>query len=173
MDSLFERVSQLRSILLLALLFVWFNLMLTQFLSKEYALDLKFAYSAEEAYISIGHLSLEQRELYRFGLWALDMPYMIVYTLLLVGVLYRLWGKSKFTLLPALIFLADFFENLAILRILKVYPKQNEVLAIIASLFSSVKWIFVVGSFLCLLVGLGRLVYQRFTLPVKSKEAKI
>lgn len=173
MYSLFETSGKTRNLCILVLLFGWFNLMLSQFLSKDHALDLKFAYTVEEAYLSIGQLNLEQRILYRFGIWALDMPYMIVYGLLVGGILYRFWGKSRIVLFPLAIVVSDFFENVMILRILKVFPSENDPLALLSSGFSTAKWIFVAFAFGGIILGVLKWVTQRKSNSIETKEIKI
>lgn len=173
MYPLFETSGKTKNLVILSLLFGWFNLMLSQFLSKDHALDLKFAYSVEEAYLAIGQLNLDQRLLYRFGIWALDMPYMLVYGLLLGGILYRIWGKGKILWLPYLISASDFLENLWILRILKLFPQENEVLAILASIFTTAKWVFVLIAFGGIIYGILRWVSSRKSDSYEPEEIKI
>lgn len=172
MKSFFEKISTRLVLIILALFFIWFNLMLNQFLSKDHALDLKFAYSVEEAYISLGQLSLDQRQLYRFGLWALDMPYLLFYSLLFSGILFRIWGVGKVVLLPFWVAFFDFLENLMILRILKVFPRHEDFLAIWASVFTTLKWILVVVVLLAIIIGIFKTFYFRKTIPYNSNNIK-
>ncbi|TDQ19534.1 hypothetical protein DFQ04_1357 [Algoriphagus boseongensis] len=172
MKSFFEKISTKLVLVILALLFIWFNLMLNQFLSKDHALDLKFAYTAEQAYLSIGQLSFDQRKLYRFGIWALDMPYLLVYSIFLSGILYRLWGIRKIVFLPFVAAFFDLFENLMILRILKVFPRHEDFLAICASVCTSLKWISVLFIFLGIVIGLFKTLYFRQTVPFNSNNIK-
>lgn len=172
MKSFFEKISTRLVLIILALFFIWFNLMLNQFLSKDHALDLKFAYSVEEAYISLGQLSLDQRQLYRFGLWALDMPYLLFYSLFFSGILFRIWGVGKVVLLPFWVAFFDFLENLMILRILKVFPRHEDFLAIWASVFTTLKWILVVVVLLAIIIGIFKTFYFRKTIPYNSNNIK-
>ncbi|MBN7813182.1 hypothetical protein J0A68_19660 [Algoriphagus sp. H41] len=68
MKLLFQSLSNWGNILLLFSLFLLFNALLGSFLSKEHALDLMFAYSAEDAYAAPGQLSAEQLSAYEFGI---------------------------------------------------------------------------------------------------------
>lgn len=173
MKLLFQFLSKGKNLLLLFCLFVLFNFLLSSFMPKEYALDLKFAYSVEEAYTAIGHLDLDQRQIYRFGIWVFDMPYMVVYCLLFSGILMKLWKNKTTAWIPLSVFVMDLFENLAVLRILKLYPVQNDSLAILASCFSTTKWVLVGILILALFTGLFLILSSRKYTPVNSAEAGI
>ncbi len=139
---------------ILTCLLLLFNFLLSSLLQADKVLDLKFAYSVQEAYEAIGLLDFESREIYRFGLWALDLPYMIIYGLLFSGLLYKIWKTQKVLILTLGIVLMDFFENLMVLRILKIYPLENQLLATLASLFTTCKWLLVGLMVLTILYGL-------------------
>lgn len=140
---------------------------------KDYALDLMFAYTPEEAFMALSHLDLEQRKLYRFGIWALDMPYMIIYCFLFSGFLLKIYNNKKMVLLPATIMLMDFFENITVLRMLKLFPIQDNSLALIASSFTTLKWV-LVGMLVGLIVyGLISVLNARFFSNSGSEEARI
>jgi hypothetical protein len=173
MKSLFEFISKSKNLLLLACLFLLFNFLLGHFLPKDHALDLMFAYSVEEAYIALGHLNWEVREIYRIGVWALDMPYMVVYCLLFSGILIKIWKNKKMVWLPVGIFIMDFLENLMVLRILKVFPKQNEFLATFSSIFTTSKWILVALMVVIIFFGLLNLLANRKYFSFESSKAEI
>lgn len=123
---------------------------------KDYALDLKFAYTFSEAYQALSAMDLDTRKFYRFGIWALDFPYMIVYSLFFGGVLYRLWSSRNLLLLPFLVAVFDFFENLMVLRLLKIFPEPNRMMTLIASAFTTLKWLSVGVMVLTILWGIWR-----------------
>ncbi len=173
MKSLFEFISKSKNLLLLACLFLLFNFLLGHFLPKDHALDLMFAYSVEEAYIALGHLNWEVREIYRIGVWALDMPYMVVYCLLFSGILIKIWKNKKMVWLPVGIFIMDFLENLMVLRILKVFPTQNEFLATFSSIFTTSKWILVALMVVIIFFGLLNLLANRKYFSFESSKAEI
>lgn len=166
MNTLFEFLRNKRVLYCLLILFVILNLSLTYFMPKDQALDLKFAYSVDEAYLLLGQLNQTQREFYCFGVWALDLPYMIVYTLFFAGILYRLWNKKRVAWMAFFILLADFFENLFILQVLKNYPSHLSDTVIYASIFTTSKWI-LVGVVLMAIVGglLNRYFQFSFSVP--------
>lgn len=140
---------------------------------KENALDLKFAYSVEEAYLALGNLDWDHRNIYRFGIWVLDTPYMIVYCLLFSGILLKLWGNKRVVFLPVLILTIDFFENLTVLKMLRIFPKENEFLAILSSIFTTSKWILVALLVFMILFGLLNFLMSRKFLTFNSQKAEI
>ncbi|MBS4070728.1 hypothetical protein ACFPIK_01875 [Algoriphagus aquatilis] len=160
MNTLFEFLGNKRSLYVLLILFAILNFSLTYFMPKDQALDLKFAYSVEEAYLLLGQLNQSQREFYCFGAWALDLPYMIVYTLFFSGILYRLWNKKRIAWIAFFILLADFFENIFILQVLKNYPSHLSDTVMYASIFTTSKWIFVGVVLLSIVGGLVNRYFQ-------------
>jgi len=150
-------------------LLLLFNFLLSSLLPADKVLDLKFGYSVQEAYEAIGLLDFESRETYRFGLWALDLPYMIIYGLLFSGLLYKIWKTQKVLILTLGVVLMDFFENLMVLRILKIYPLENQLLATLASLFTTCKWLLVGLMVLTILYGLFRNFFTRI-IPACSQS---
>lgn len=173
MNTLFEFLGNKKTLGVLLILFVIFNFSLTYFMPKDQALDLKFAYSVEEAYLLVGQLNHVQREFYCFGAWALDLPYMIIYGLFFGGILYRLWNKKRLAWLAFLASTADFFENLSILTILKDYPSHQAEMVTFASIFTTVKWIFVGTVLIAILVGLLKRFFHFSFIYAASKEARI
>lgn len=169
MNTLFELLRNKRSLYVLLILFVILNLSLTYFMPKDQALDLKFAYSVDEAYLLLGQLNQTQRDFYCFGAWALDLPYMIVYTLFFSGILYRLWNRKRVAWIAFSIFVADFFENLFILQVIHNYPSHLSDTVIYASIFTTSKWI-LVGVVLAAMVAgfLNR--YFQFSLSVPDSN---
>lgn len=153
-------------------LFLLFNALLGSFLSKEHALDLMFAYSAEDAYAALGQLSTEQLSAYEFGIWALDMPYMGVYCLLFSGLLLRVWKHKNLVLLPIAIALMDLVENLSVLKLLALYPTRDPGLAMVASVFTTSKWLLVGIMIPVLIVGLVYLAIPKRRVASKSAQVR-
>jgi hypothetical protein len=128
---------------------------------SDHALDLKFAYSAQEAYDSILQLDESELRRYKVGILGLDMPYIVFYGLFFIGVLLKLW-KSQWTIfIPVTIMVLDFFENLMVLKILNQLPEQQLSLGSMASFFTTGKWIFVSILGMSILLGLLRKVFLR------------
>jgi hypothetical protein len=152
-NAIFSLLRKRPILILLTFLFLLFNVLLNYFLSSEYALDLKFAYSVDQAYESISNLSKPDRELYKFGILALDFPYMIVYGLLGSGLSYCLWRNKKIVLIPIAIVFFDLLENILIINILNNFPEEKPLIAIMASTVTTFKWITVGLLFLSFLIG--------------------
>lgn len=128
---------------------------------KDHALDLKFAYSAQEAYDSILQLDESELSRYKVGILGLDMPYIVFYGLFFSGVLLKLWKSQWTILIPMTIMVMDFFENLMVLQILNHLPEQRLSLGSMASFFTTGKWIFVSILGLSILLGLVKKVFLR------------
>lgn len=157
-NAFFSSIVKRHVLILLAFLFVLFNFLLNYFLPSEYALDLKFAYSVDQAYYAISNLSKPDREIYRFGIFALDFPYMLVYGLLASGLLFCLWRNKIFVLIPLFIVFFDLLENILIIIILNNYPIEKPALAVMASFATTSKWLFVGLLLLSFLIGGLRLI---------------
>ncbi|MDI1322999.1 MAG: hypothetical protein PSV36_09630 [Algoriphagus sp.] len=154
MLKLFKSMNSWLNLAILTCLLFLFNFLLSSQLPADQALDLRFAYSVQEAYDAIGMLDFETREIYRYGIWALDLPYMIIYGLLFSGLLFKIWKTQKVLILPLGVVLMDFFENLMVLRILKLFPMEDQLIASLASLFTTTKWLLVGLMILTILYGL-------------------
>lgn len=155
--AIFLSLSRRTVLISLTLLFLVFNFLLNYFLPAEYALDLKFAYTVEQAYIAIGNLSKPDRDLYRVGILALDFPYMFVYGMLASGLLFLVWKNPKVLLIPLGIVLFDLIENILIIQILDSYPVEKPIMVSWASIITTCKWLLVCLLALFLLVGTLRL----------------
>lgn len=161
MKRLLNFVSKPVSIFVLAILLILFNGLLMLTMPKEFDLDLKFAYSVSDAFIALDSMGTNMRQFYRVGIWLLDFPYMLVYTLFFSGVIYRLWGESKMLLLPLVIGFFDLLENVMVLYLLNTFPDIPRVVANLASFFTTSKWIFVLFMMASVLGGLIRMIIHR------------
>lgn len=150
--AIFLSLSRRSVLILLTLLFLIFNFLLNYFLPSEYALDLKFAYTVEQAYNAIGSLSKPDRDLYRIGILALDFPYMFVYGMLASGLLYLIWKNPKVLFIPLGIVLFDLIENILIIQILDSYPVEKPIMVTWASIITTCKWL-TVGLLALFLIG--------------------
>jgi len=160
---------------LLALFFatLLFNFLLSYFMPKDYALDLKFAYTYWDAIQSIEAMDLETRSLYKLGIWMLDFPYLVIYSLFFCGLMFRLFGRQPIIYISFLIGTVDIFENILVMAILETFPSTSHLLVLSASFFTTCKWILVVGLILSILVGVIKLfVNKKYSLPSKS-EVKV
>ncbi|WP_139316599.1 hypothetical protein [Algoriphagus marinus] len=132
-----------RSIVLLVCLFIFFNMMLKQTMPPSLVLDLKFAYSASEAYQALDIMGEEMRKDYIKCLLIFDIPYMLIYTLLFIQLFNFLWKGSQVRLVCVGVLVFDFFENLMIYSMIQIFPDYSSFLGFGASFFTSTKWVFV------------------------------
>ena len=156
MDSFFKKLGKQNYLLVLFILFILFNFLLNRFMPQGLALDIRFAYSASEAYHLLEMMGEETREKYLMVIWALDTPYMMIYFLLLVGLFSKTWKRRKFLFLPVAIVALDFLENVLVSTLIVTFPTENYILGYFASFFTTAKWVCVLGCVLFLIVGLVR-----------------
>ncbi|MBY5952398.1 hypothetical protein OU792_09150 [Algoriphagus sp. NF] len=173
MESTFRSLSQKGSLIAFFLMMIAFNLSLSFFMPKEYALDLKFAYTFSEAWNSLSAMDMDTRDLYRKGIWFLDLPYLIVYSVFFSGLLYRLMGMKRVVFLPFLVASFDFIENLLVLRLLKIFPEPSKVLTLTASVATTLKWIAVAIMLGIVLFGIFRLVFSKKYFPQSSSRSRL
>lgn len=173
MKSLIQTCSQTRYLVLLGALLVGFNILLAQFMPKEHALDLKFAYSPTEAYDSISHLEEKDRVQYAWAILFFDMPYLMAYACFFSGLLFRLKTNQRNLAIPFLVALFDFFENSGILYLLSIFPEESILTATIASISSTGKWILVVILLFLVLLGIVKGLLEKKIGSDPAVKAKI
>lgn len=146
METIFKRLGKPSILLVLFFFFILLNILLGHFIPMSLALDLRFAYSANEAYSSLKSMGATLREKYILVIWVVDTAYMVVYLLLFCSLIVRLLYIKFLLVLPFLIFILDLFENLTVTILLMNYPLKSQVLGLVASFFTTAKWL-VVGVF--------------------------
>ena len=126
-------------------------------------IDLEFSYSPDKVYQMIETYSEEGRTLYIKSTLGIDVPYPVIYTITYILLLLLLFKKvfptneriHPWALLPLIIFVADMLENTGIILMLKNFPERLDTVARIGSVFTSIKWTFViVCTLLILFLGL-------------------
>jgi hypothetical protein len=127
----------------------------------EKPLDLEFYYTAEEAYSRLSGFSEEIRESYRMGLMVTDMIYPIVYSLLFSFIIFRLWKNEKLALLPFMILLFDFIENISIITMLVFFPEKIIFWGTLAGISTSLKWLFSVLTLIFVFIGFGKMALEK------------
>jgi len=123
--------------------------------------DTSFFYTAADLYQSAENYGEEGRQAYIFARWTFDLIYPLVYVAFLTfGISWFFnflssWPKNLIitNLLPLLAGLFDYLENTATSLVMSFYPNKLAVIPLLASAFTSIKWI---------LVGLSFLVYFLF-----------
>lgn len=130
--------------------------------------DLSFYYSADELYEMAKAYGEEGRAAYIHARFTFDLFWPIVYTLFLATSLSWLFSsgfssKSRWqsiNLVPVVGMMFDYLENISTSLVMARYPVRTHVIDILAPLFTAIKWVFVGGSFVLLLAGLGVWVFS-------------
>jgi hypothetical protein len=124
--------------------------------------DMSFYYTADDLYQMAETYGEEGRRAYVRARFTFDVIWPLVYTLFLgtgISWVYHwtftpgsLWQHAN--LVPLLGALFDYLENVSTSLVMIRYPNPTAVVDVLAAVFTMVKWIFVSGSFVLLLVGL-------------------
>lgn len=130
-------------------------------------LDTLFNYSPADVFTRMEAYGYPGRLLYLVSSWSVDFLYPIIYTFLLAFLLTLFLHRSfppdspliRLQLLPFGMLFFDYLENALIAVLLAVYPAKPTVLALAASLSTSLKWCFAAISFLALLVSIVGLLF--------------
>ena len=125
-------------------------------------LDLYLSYSPDQAYEYLAVLGVEGRSASISMALTSDMVFPVVYAMALsvalVLVLRKrllLSGRLRYLcLFPFLIVIADWCENLCLAMVMHAFPERADALVRAASLFTSLKWMFIALTILVLLVAL-------------------
>lgn len=125
--------------------------------------DLSFYYSSDELYSMAEAYGEQGRQAYLQARWTFDLLWPIVYTAFLstaISWLFKLgaplgsrWRIAN--LIPLIGMLFDYLENISTSLVMLRYPQPCPLGAILAPIFTPIKWIFVGGSFILLLIGLA------------------
>lgn len=123
--------------------------------------DLSFYYSAADLYQMAEAYGEAGRAEYIRVRFTFDLMWPMVYTFFLATAISWVFARafseqSKWqlaNLTPVLGMLFDYLENIATSLVMLRYPAQTLVVDWLAGIFTGLKWIFVGGSFILLLVG--------------------
>lgn len=124
-------------------------------------LDLYFSYSPGQAYEYLVALGEEGRSAYISMALTSDLVFPVVYAMalsvVLMLVLRKLFPPSSrlryLSLFPFLIVIADWCENLCLAMVTHAFPERADALVRSASLFTSLKWMFIALTILMLLAA--------------------
>lgn len=143
-------------------------------------IDMMFAYSADDLYRALGAYGEDGRAAYAAYLTQIDFLYGTLSGLAFAAVLLavsrslrRLSGLFLvLALLPMLMTLFDYAEDLTLLAIVGRFPEVVIPLASLASLLTSVKLILVYASIASMIVGIGLVLTQELA-KAKVKRQKV
>jgi len=172
-----------KNILIGIFLIIIFNVLLLPkfselFLSTKIAiksiLDIKFSYTTAIAYTLFENLGKEGRNAYKLSELFVDIPYAIIYGFTYAFIIIFLLKLNKIKrlnfliLTPLLISFFDILENTGIIVMLTKYPVKLDTLCNLTSIFTSLKWIFAIITFIIVLVNFGYLLISKFVLKKQN-----
>ena len=174
-QSLFDRLQMLASRRLMAVLLVTFLvlfLVVFPMVSAQLALlsggmhmiDMETGYTPAQAYQMIAAYGEQGRSLYIITTLTADIIYPLDYSLLFALLMVttfleafpggRMIGMLRnLSLMPFATAVFDLLENAGIVAMLALYPQQVPFLAQAASLFTTLKWVFLILTVVLVLVG--------------------
>ena len=170
------RVSSGRIALLSTLIFFVFTAVVLPMQSEQAAStsgdagspDTSFFYSADDLYEMAEAYGEAGRNAYIRARFTFDVIWPLVYTLFLATTISWAFRKTlgpqsgwrKLNLAPLLGALFDYLENISAALVMYRYPLQTPVVDSLASVFTMLKWIFISGSFILLLIGIVLVVWN-------------
>jgi hypothetical protein len=133
-------------------------------------LDLYLSYSPDQAYEYLGGLGAEGRIAYAKMELTTDLLFPVVYSTALIVALVMATQRilppdSRLQYLrffPLLIVIADWGENLSLAVMIRTFPDQFEAVATAASLFTSLKWTFLILVVMTLVTVVALAVRKQF-----------
>jgi hypothetical protein len=140
--------------------------------------DTSFYYSSQRLYEMAESYGLEGRQSYIQARFTFDLVWPLAYTLfLLLSISWIIKGLNlkahpwrRLNLVPLIGLVFDYLENIFASIIMARYPAKTIVISSIAGIFTSLKWIFIGGSFVILVGGLIWLILRKLTSSRKVKQ---
>jgi hypothetical protein len=130
--------------------------------------DMSFYYSADDLYQRADAYGEEGRRSYIKERFTFDLIWPLVYTMFLsMGISWvftraftasSLWQRANLAPVVGAVF--DYLENVSTSLVMARYPNATAILDVLAGVFTLVKWGFIIGSFLFLIVGLAVGIWQ-------------
>jgi hypothetical protein len=122
---------------------------------------MSFYYSADQLYQMAESYGEEGRAAYIRARFTFDLIWPVVYVVFLTTAISwvnrrafaadSLWQRTN--LVPVLGTLLDYLENIATSLVMARYPNPTAVVDTLAGLITALKWVFVGGSFVLLVMG--------------------
>ena len=132
--------------------------------------DLSIIYTVEDLYNIAENYGDEGRAKYIQARVTFDVIWPIVYSAFLAsGISWSFphgsWSNSRWryaNILPVIALLFDYLENGATIAVMYRYPLRTPVIDIAATVFTPLKWFSLGLSFILLLIGLGKALWNRY-----------
>ena len=129
--------------------------------------DLSLFYTPQRLYDMAEAYGTEGRTAYVRARWTFDLVWPLVYAAFLGATISWLYGRAfqgesrwrRANLVPLLGALLDYGENACTSLLMARYPARTPVVAVLAPLFTLLKWVALGASFVLLLLGVGFAVY--------------
>ena len=133
--------------------------------------DMSFFLTVESLYEIAESYGEEGRLAYVKARFTFDLVWPIVYTLFLASGISWLYSRSFSTdsiiqranLVPVIGMVLDYIENITASIVMLRYPTQTPIVDLATVIVTSIKWMFVGGSFLVLVIGLVRYGFERIS----------
>jgi hypothetical protein len=122
------------------------------------SIDTSILYSVEDLYSIISGYSRQVRLAYIYQRFTFDLIWPIVYGLFIVVTTLYLLIKINLKRLSSLIYfplaavIFDFSENISVSILMFIYPFRINALALLASIFTTIKWITLSYSFIQIII---------------------
>ena len=131
--------------------------------------DLSLYYTAEELYRMAEAYGEQGRSDYIRARFTFDLVWPLVYTVFLVSALSWVYKKAfaldspwqRVNLAPLAGALFDLLENLSTSLVMLRYPAPTPLVDTLAPVFTALKWVFVSGSILLLLIGIAVAIWRK------------
>lgn len=137
-------------------------------LGLEHSPDTSFFYTANQLYDIARQYGEAGRAFYIEQRFTFDLVWPLVYGSFLTTSL-AFFGRDlsakrlkRLYLLPIVVVVFDYFENIMTATVMHRYPLETIILADLAGIFTSLKWMTLSFSFMILLALLGRFIILRF-----------
>ena len=136
-------------------------------------LDVRLAYSPAQAYAALAAYGSAGRQFYLLIELTADVVYPIIYSFFFSLAILFFWQRgggrwpilARLALLPFAGLLADYLENAGLITLLLNFPAQLPTLALLTSLFTSIKWFLAGLSLLALLLSVASAMLARLQKP--------
>ena len=140
--------------------------------------DTSFIYSAEELYQFAEAYGPQGRSDYIRARVTFDVAWPLVYLAFLTTAI--AWATQKagkqsgfweyLNLVPVFGLVFDYLENMAVAVTMARYPGTTPILPQIASIFTTLKWLFIGGSFVILALVIAIIIWQKFQSGIRPNS---
>ena len=135
------------------------------------SIDTSLFTTVEERYEIAESYGEEGRDAYIYARFTFDLVWPIVYTVFLTSLISwvftrafnegSVWQKSN--LIPVTGMMLDYLENISASIVMLRYPARTPFIDLAATLFTPMKWLFVGGSFIALMVGVVKYIVKKIS----------